>query len=140
MGKVCAILTLLALGLSCFVPRILHAAAVPVCCVCSGCPTAATICVLPPAGDTAPDSVGNGGAAGVPMMSACEIPCNGCASVQFVLQSCSDVLQCQQPVHAPATSHRVLLALGVGLAAYGVSATQRARRRLRDRRFNSPAA
>jgi hypothetical protein len=139
MGRVRAILTLLALGSSCFVPRTLHAAAVPVCCVCSGCPAAATICVLPPAGDTAPDSAGNGGAAG-PVMSACDIACKGCASSQFVMQSCSDLLQCQQPVHAPATSHRVLLALGVGLAAYGVSAAQRARRRLRDRRFNSPAA
>ena len=73
------------------------------------------------------------------MMSACDIPCNGCASVQFVLQSCSDVLQCQQPVHAPATSHRVLTALGVVLAVYGVSANRRGRQRLR-KRFNVPAA
>ena len=140
MAVVRVLLMVLALGLSCLVPRTLQAAAPQVCCVCSGCPTTASLCTVPPAGDTAPDSVGNGGAAGAPMMSACDIPCNGCASVQFVLQSCSDVLQCQQPVHAPATSHRVLLALGVGLAAYGASATQRARRRLRNRRFNSPAA
>ena len=130
MVRVRTMLMLLALGLSCLIPRTFHAAPVPVCCVCTGCPTAATICALPPAGDTAPDSVGNGGAGGGPM-SPCDIPCKGCASSQFVLKSCSDVLQCQ-PLHAPATSHRLLTALGVVLAAYGIAATRRARRRSRS--------
>jgi hypothetical protein len=138
MVRVRAMLVLLAIGLSGFVPRTLHAAAVPVCCVCSGCPAAATICTVPEAGDTAVDSVGNGGAAGPPM-SACDIPCKDCTSSQFVLQSCSDVLQCQQPVHAPAASHSVLLVLAAVLTAYGVGASRRARRRWRNQRFSVPA-
>lgn len=126
-------LLLLGLGLtmSCLVPQMAHALAVRMCCVCSGCPQAATICALPPPGDTAPDAVaGDGGAAGP--VPACDPVCAGCASVQLVDQRCADLQQCQQPVHAPATSHQVLVALGVLLAVYGVRTVQRARQRSRS--------
>ena len=117
---------LFGLVLGCFLPGAAYPLFLQACCVCTGCPTAATICVRPPTGDTAPDTIGNGGAAGP--LSGCPIVCPDCATSQFVSQSCSDLLQCQQPVRAPATSHGVLTALGVLLAVYGASAVRRVRR------------
>ena len=124
MGRVWLTITCLSVALTSFIASPARAGFLGECCVCSGCETGTPACRDAKERDTAPDTTGNGGAAQLPDPCG-EICAPECTSGELVSGACGTLLQCAQPVRAPAVSQRGLGVIGALFLGYGIVAIQR---------------
>ncbi len=128
MGRMWLSVVCLGVALMSFAPTPAHAGFLERCCVCGGCETGAPTCKDAIERGTAPDTTENGGAAQAP--DICGDLCGPtCSSGVLVSGACSALIQCAQPVHAPAVSHRGLGVISALFLGYGIIGLQRRRRR-----------